>query len=193
MDNASQRDSLPPMRATLCRMAWMAPAALMLLTATACVPEKGKQPDWQKPPKSFDVRTADLTFNQGRLEAFNSMDEAQRASHLVTLQGKEGAFKGQAVFRRSTELGDKMDDLQYGRFELYAVAPGPDETEEKGVWLEVNLEYHLFSAEELGVGWPSPSYIEFTGTLRDFSYQGSSKPRRLTLKVSVDDVKVLKD
>jgi len=194
MDNASQRDSFRAMRAAMCRMAWMGPAALIVSVAsTACVPDKDKEPGFLKPPKSFDVQGGDLTFNEKRIEAFNSMNSGERTAHITELKGKAGSFKGQGIFRRSTELGGKMDDLTYGKFEIFAVAPGPEENEEKGVWLEVNIEYHLFSEKEMAAGWPNPSYIEFTGTLGDISYQGQSKPRKMELKVIVDDVKILKD
>ena len=208
VDNRGQRDSFPAMGAAVCRTATSAKLAnsrvarvarvacvslAALAVSAGCLPDKDKEPKWQKPPKAFDVKGADLTFNEARLEAFNSMDGDQRTAHLAELQAKEGSFKGQAVFKRGTELGEKMDDLEYGKYEIYAVAPGPDENQEKGVWLEVNVEYHLFSEERFGEGWPPGSFIEFTGTFADMTFQDASKPRKMELKVKVTDVHLLKD
>ena len=219
VDNRSQRDSFPAMGAAVCRRATirsgirsgigsriptrivakraklpvMAGLGLAALVATGCLPDKDKEPKWQKPPKAFDVKGADLTFNEAKLEAFNSMDEDQRTAHLAELQSKEGSFKGQAVFKRATELGEKMDDLEYGKFEVYAIAPGPDENQEEGVWLEVNIEYHLFSEQKFGEGWPPGSFIEFTGTYADMTFQDQSKPRKMELKVKATDIHLLKD
>ncbi len=174
-------------------MAWVGFAALTVAATTACLPDKDKQPDWQKAPKAYDVKGADLTFNEARLEAFNSMDEAQREAHLAELTAKAGSFKGQGIFKRGTELGEKMDDIEFGKFEIYAVTPGPEENKEEGVWLEVNIEYHLFTDTDLTKGWPPGSHIEFTGTYADMSYQDSSKPRKMELKVKADSVTLMKD
>ncbi|MBL4686792.1 MAG: hypothetical protein JKY37_19500 [Nannocystaceae bacterium] len=181
------------MRAAMCRMAPIGLVALFVATTTACLPDKDKQPDWQKAPKSYDVKGADLTFNELRLEAFNSMESAQRATHLAELAAKAGSFKGQAIYRRGTELGEKMDDVQYGQFEVYAVTPGPEENQEIGVWLEVNIEYHLFLDADVTKNWATGSYIEFTGTFADMSFQDSSKPRKMEIKVKADSVTLMKD
>lgn len=206
VDNRSQRDSFPAMGAAVCRRAGnpakrglpgmaagLGFAAIVATLATGCLPDKDKEPKWQKPPKAFDVKGADLTFNEAKLEAFNTMDEDQRTAHLAELQSKEGSFKGQAVFKRATELGEKMDDLEYGKYEVYAIAPGPNENETEGVWLEVNIEYHLFSEEKFGDGWPPGSFIEFTGTYADMTFQDQSKPRKMELKVKANDIHLLKD
>ena len=204
VDNRGQRDSFPAMGAAVCRIAGnlakrakvpgLAGLSLAALVASSgCLPDKDKEPKWQKPPKAYDVKGADLTFNEAKLEAFNSMDEDQRTAHLAELTSKEGSFKGQAIFKRATELGEKMDDLEYGKFEIYAIAPGPDENMDTGVWLEVNVEYHLFSEQKFGDGWPPGSVIEFTGTFADMTFQDQSKPRKMELKVKVTDVHLLKD
>lgn len=181
------------MRVATCRMALVGFAALIVPASACLLPDKDKEPDWQKAPKTYDVKGADLTFNEKRLEAFNTMDSSQREAHLTELKGKAGTFKGQAIFKRGSELGEKMDDLEFGKYEIYAVSPGPEENLPKGVWLEVNVEYHLFSDTEFTSGWPPGSYIEFTGTLGDLSFQDSAKPRKMEIKVKVDDVKILKD
>lgn len=214
VDNRGQRDSFPAMGAAVCRRATITSGsetgivarraklpvvarlgltAVVAMLATGCLPDKDKEPKWQKPPKAFDVKGADLTFNEAKLEAFNSMDETQRTAHLAELQSTEGSFKGQAIFKRATELGEKMDDIEYGKYEVYAIAPGPDENQEEGVWLEVNIEYHLFSEEKFGDGWPPGSFIEFTGTYADMTFQDQSKPRKMELKVKATDIHLLKD
>lgn len=177
---------------------WLACTLLLLSggATTGCIPDKDKQPEWQKPPKSFDVKEADLTFNEARIEAFNSMELEQRDAHVAELKGKAGSFKGQAIFKRGSELGESMDDLEFGKFEIYALAPGPDELPadgKSGVWLEVTIEYHLFSEQDFSTGWPPNSYIEFTGTLADLSFQSESKPRKMVVKVKADDVHIIKE
>lgn len=153
---------------------------------TACVPDKDKEPEWRKPPKSFDPIGAELTFNAKNLEAFNAMSGSEREAHLSELMGKAGSFKGQAVFKRATELGDKMDDAQWGRYEIYAVVPDP-------VLYEITIEYHLFSEQDLSTKLPPNGYIEFTGTLAEMAFQDESKPRKMEIKVKADSVNVLSD
>jgi hypothetical protein len=165
------------------------PAVALVCAAfagTACLPDKAKEPEWQKPPKSFDPQEAELTFNKKQLEAFNAMSSSDREAHLQALQGKPGTFKGQATFQRATELGESMDDLEHGRFEVYATVPDP-------VLYEITLEYQLFANEEIGKGLPPNTHIEFTGTLADMRYQDESKPRKMEIKVKDVEMNVLKD
>lgn len=144
-----------------------------------------KVPDWQKPPESYDVKGADLTFNEKRLDAFNSMSSSEREAHLEQLKNTEGSFKGQAIFERGTELGDKMDDAAYGKYEIYATVQTP-------VLYEMTMEYHLFSDQDFFTGVPPGTHIEFSGTLVDLNFQDSSKPRKLTFKVKATSVDRLK-
>ncbi|MEM9457999.1 MAG: hypothetical protein AAGF11_27720 [Myxococcota bacterium] len=158
-------------------------AAVLL---TACNPSgEEKTPDWQKPPESYDVKGADLTFNEKRLDAFNSMSSKEREAHLDQLKTTEGSFKGQAVFGRGTELGEKMDDALYGKYEIFA-------TVEQPVLYEITMEYHLFSDQDFFTGVPPGTHIEFVGTLADMLYQDSSKPRTITFKVKASSVERLK-
>lgn len=152
----------------------------------ACIPDKNKEPEWQKPPKAFDPQGAELTFNKKQLEAFNAMSSSEREAHLQALRDKPGSFKGQATFQRATELGDSMDDIEHGRFEVYATLPDP-------VLYEITVEYTLFASEEIGKGLPPNTYIEFTGTLADLNYQDESKPRKMEIKVKDVSIDVLKD
>jgi hypothetical protein len=159
-------------------------AALMLLPA--CNPSgEEKQPEWQKPPASYDVKGADLTFNEKRLDAFNSMSAAERETHIEQLKATEGSFKGQAVFQRGTELSEAMDDSQYGKHEIAAHIPEP-------VLYEITVEYLLFSDQDFYKGVPPGAYIEFTGTLAELEYQDSAKPRKVIMKVKASSVERLK-
>jgi hypothetical protein len=156
------------------------------LVGTACLPDKRKEPEWQKPPKAFDPQEAELTFNKKQLEAFNAMSGSDREAHVQALRDKPGSFKGQATFQRATELGEAMDDAEYGRFEVYATLPDP-------VLYEITVEYQLFSNEEIGKGLPPNTYIEFTGTLASLRYHDESKPRKLEIKVKDVEMNVLED
>lgn len=157
-------------------------AALLL---PACNPSGEKeQPDWQKPPASYDVKGADLTFNEQRLDAFNSMSSSEREAHVEQLKAAEGTFKGQAIFERGSELGEAMDDAQYGKYEINAAVPEP-------VLYEMTLVYHLFSDQDFFTGVPPGTHVQFTGTLADLQFQDESKPRKLTLKVKASSVERL--
>jgi hypothetical protein len=112
------------------------------------------------------------------------MSRTEREAHLAEVMGKAGSFKGQAVFKRATELGDKMDDAQWGRHEIYAIVPEP-------VVYEITVEYHLFSEQDLSTNLPPNGYIEFTGTLADMAFLDDAKPRKMEIKVKADSVTVL--
>ncbi len=156
------------------------------LLVPACNPSgEEKEPEWRKPPASYDVKGADLTFNEKRLDAFNSMSGTEREAHVQQLQATEGSFRGQAIFERGSELGEAMDDAQYGKHEIIAAVPEP-------VLFEITLEYSLFSDQDFYKGIPTGEYIEFSGTLVDLSFQDTSKPRKLTLKVKATAVSRLK-
>ncbi|MEX1366810.1 MAG: hypothetical protein AB1Z98_27030 [Nannocystaceae bacterium] len=164
----------------------LAAGACAAWLVAACNPSgEEKTPDWQKPPESYDVKGADLTFNEARLDAFNTMSASERDAHVEQLETTEGSFRGQAIFERGSELGEAMDDAQYGKYEIYATVPEP-------VLFEITLEYHLFSDQDFFTGMPPGTYVEFSGTLADLSFQDSAKPRKLTLKVKADKVDRLK-
>jgi hypothetical protein len=98
--------------------------------------------------------------------------------------GNAGTFKGQGVFKRATELGDKMDDAQWGKHEIYAIIPEP-------VLYEITVEYHLFSEQDLSANVPPNAHIEFSGTLAEMMFQDEAKPRKMEIKVKTDSVTVL--
>ena len=176
------RVSFPAMRGAHRRIAGMC-AALLLLPACQPTADKG-QPEWQKPPASYDVKGADLTFNEKRLDEFNSMSTSEREAHIEQLKATEGSFKGQAIFQRGTELGESMDDAQYGKHEIAAHVPEP-------VLYEITIEYLLFSDQDFYKGVPPGAHLQFSGTLVDFEYQDSAKPRKLLMKVKASSVERL--
>ena len=150
--------------------------SVALLLGAGCLPDKNKDSDLLKPPKTWDVKGESLTFGAKNLEAFNAMSGDDRDAHVESLKGNPGSFKGQARFQSATELGDKMDDRVLGHYDAYA-------TVEEAVLFEITIEYHLFAEEKLGHGFPPGTYIEFTGTLADLVYNDESKPRKLEMKV----------
>ncbi|MCX4245878.1 hypothetical protein [Paraliomyxa miuraensis] len=158
--------------------------AALLLPACQYSAEE-KTPDWQKPPASYDVKGADLTFNEKRLDEFNSMSSAEREAHVEQLKTTEGSFRGQAIFERGAELGEAMDDAQYGKYEINAAVP-------EAVLYEITLVYHLYSDQDFFTGVPPGTHIEFAGTLADLEFQDESKPRKMTLKVKATSVERLK-
>lgn len=158
--------------------------AVSVSMAPGCVPDKRKQPEWQKAPKAWDPAKDEMTFGKKGLDAFNTMSADDRSAWVEQMKGKTGSFKGQAVFKVGAELGEKMDDYQYGAHEIYAVVPEP-------VLYEIEMEYKLYTAEDKSTGIPPGAFLEFTGTIADVDYQADSKPRKLFAKIKADDVTVL--
>lgn len=159
--------------------------AAALMATGACVPKENPEPDYMKPPKSYDPAGADLTFNKERLEKYNMMSADERDSYVQELQNSAGSFKGQAIFKSGAGLGEAMADAEFGSYELSA------STQE--VLYEITIDYNIFTTPELGKPLAPNAAIEFTGTLIDLSFQDEDKPRKLTLRVKADDVKRLKD
>jgi hypothetical protein len=160
--------------------------SLAATVVAACNTNKHADPKYMAPPKSFDPKGADLTFNAKGLEAFNSMSSDEREAHLEKLRQTPGSLKGQAVFERDEELTDKIDDRVHGKFVVWATVPEP-------VWLEVQMEYQLFSETQLFTGAAPKTHIAFAGTLIDVVYQDSSKPRKIEIKLKADSITALKD
>ncbi|MBX7083003.1 MAG: hypothetical protein K1X88_27605 [Nannocystaceae bacterium] len=166
------------------------PALAVALLAAAgpsisCKTNKHEDPKFLAAPKAFDPKGADLTFNEKNLEAFNTMEDDAREAHLEKLKAAAGSFKGQASYQRTEELTDKIDDSKYGKYVIWAKVPQP-------VWLEVTVEYHLFSDSDLMGPAASDTYVEFSGTLLELTYLDDAKPRRMEIKVKADSVNVLK-
>lgn len=159
-------------------------AAVSTTLVTGCVPDKRKQPEWQKAPKSWDPAKAEMTFGKEGLDAFNTLSRSKRDAWIEEMKGKPGSFTGQAVFKVGAELGEKMDDFEYGAHEIYAVVPEP-------VLYEIEMEYKLYTAEDKSTGIPPGAFLEFKGTIAEVDYQADSKPRKLFAKIKADEVKVL--
>lgn len=160
--------------------------AALTLGTVGCKSKKHEDAKWLAPPKSFDPEGADLTFNAKNLEAYNSLSVDERATHIDKLKNAAGTFKGQATFRRQEELADTMDDRVYGRYDVWATVPDP-------VFLEITLEYHLFSETQLISGVATGTHIEFTGTLAELVFLDEAKPRKMEIKVKADAINVLQD
>lgn len=152
----------------------------------ACDTNKHAAPKYMAAPKSFDPKGAELTFNAKGLEAFNTLSSDEREAFLEKLRTTPSSVKGQAVFERDEELTDKIDDRVHGKYVVWATVPDP-------VWLEVQMEYQLFSENQLFTGAAPKTHIAFTGTLIDVVYQDSSKPRKIEIKLKADSITALKD
>jgi hypothetical protein len=150
-----------------------------------CMPSDSPDPDWMKPPKSYQTKTADLTFNESGLKAFNMLKEEERDAFVENLKASAGTFKGQAIFKSGAGLGDAMENAKYGSYELAA------STED--VLFEITIDYYIFTTEEVGKPIAPQKAIEFTGTLVELDFQDEDKPRLLTAKVQADQITVLKD
>jgi hypothetical protein len=172
MDNRAPRVSFPAMRASDA-----VALSIALLLGAGCPPDKkSAEAKILEAPEAWDVKADELTFGSKNLDAFNTMSSEEREAHVEALKGQPGAFKGQARFQRLTELGEAIDDRQYGQYEAYA-------TVEEPVLYEITIEYHLFAPEKIGDGFPPGTYIEFTGTLADLVFSADAKPRKLEIKV----------
>ena len=175
MDKVSRRVTFPAMRA-------LGPtrAALLTLGAAAgplgCMSKTDDEPDWQKPPESFDVKGDELTFGAKNLEAFNGMSSGERAAHVDALKSKPDSFKGQGRFQVVSELGKNLSDYEIGHYEASVLVEEP-------VLFEITIEYNLLSNEKIGDGYPRGTYVGFTGTLVDLEYHDDAKPRKLVIKV----------
>lgn len=160
--------------------------ASLTLVTVGCKSKKHEDAKWLAPPKAFDPKGAELTFNAKNLEAYNTLSADERAAHIDKLKTATGTFKGQATFRRQEELADTMDDRVYGRYDVWATVPDP-------VFLEITIEYHLFSETQLISGVATGTHIEFTGTLADLVFLDEAKPRNMEIKVKADAINVLQD
>jgi len=177
------------MRAALCsldRLVLASLCACLTLSPLGCKSSKHEDAKWLAPPKSYDPKGAELTFNEKNLESFNTLSADERAAHIDKMKGAAGTFKGQATFRRQEELADSMDDRVYGRYDVWATVVDP-------VFLEITLEYHLFSETQLISGLATATPIEFTGTLVDLVYLDQAKPRKMEIKVKADAINALQD
>lgn len=150
---------------------------------TGC-PKAHPDVDWLKPPKSYDpVNNEALTLNKAAVDAFTLKEGEDRDNFVKSLQA-EGAFKGQAKCQSGVGTGD-LDISKYGEYQLTCNAGT--------ILFDIELKYTLFTTRELGKPLSANAYVEFGGTLVDFSYQDESKPRSITALVEVDELSRLSD
>lgn len=169
------------------RRLWLAaPLAAAVLGVVGCKTNKHADAEWMAPPKSYDPNGADLTFNTKNLDAFNTMSPDERAAHLDALKAAKGQFKGMGMYQRQEELTDKIDDRQYGKYDIWIAVKDP-------VYLEITVEYHVFFDEPQLTGLAANMPVEFTGTFLDMVYEDQAKPRRMELKIKGDAINVMKD
>jgi hypothetical protein len=171
------------------RTTLVASLVLAVVSLPACQGTPGApEPEWQKPPKAFDTKSDSLTFGHKGLDEFNTKSVDDRTAWLAEMVGKPGSFKGQGVFRKREELGEKMDDRVHGRFEVFADVPIGFEP-----LYEITIDYFLYSDTDFGPTLPNGAYVEFAGTLIDFTFKEEAKPRKLEVKAKIDSLNVLKD
>lgn len=167
------------------RQCILALSAGLALVATGCKPsaQEGK-PQWMKPPASYQpAKAANLTFNEKGLESFNSMGAAEREAFVEHLKKAPGSFAGQAIVTSGTGVSEHVPEYKFGTWELNAST--------SAILYEITIKYALYTTPELGRGIARNRAVEFSGTIIGVEYQGSNKPRELTVRVKVKDIKTL--
>lgn len=164
----------------------LAVIACSLTLGGGCIPDERKTPEWQKPPKAWNPTGDELTLGAKGLEAFNALSYEQRAAQIEQWAASPGSFKGQAMYKSGAGLGESMDDAQYGSYEIFAEVPDP-------VLYEITVTYRLYSTPDKGKNLPPNGYIEFTGNIVELDYEADTKPRKMEVKVKVDEITVLTD
>lgn len=159
-------------------------AATLILATTGCLPDKHPDVDWLKPPKSYDpINTEGLTLNKAGVDALTLKEGAERDAYIESLQA-EGAFKGQAKCQSGSNTGD-LDVSKWGEYQL---------TCQSGTILfDIELKFQLFTTREAGKPLSANAYVQFSGTLVEFSYHDESKPRSISANVKVDEISRLSD
>lgn len=161
-------------------------ALVLAFVLGGCKSNKYEDVKWMAPPKSYDPKGAELTFNTKNLDVFNTMSEDERTAHLDGLKAAKGQLKGQGLYQRQEELTDKIDDRQYGKYDVWVTIAEP-------VHLEITVEYHIFFDEPQLTGLAGNLPVEFSGTFLDMIYEDEAKPRRMEIKVKGDAINVMKD
>jgi hypothetical protein len=161
------------MRATLLA------TTVILAATTGCLPDKHPEVDWLKPPKSYDpINTEGLTLNKAGVDPLTLKEGDERDAYVESLQAA-GAFKGQAKCQSGSNTGD-FEESKWGEYKLACQA---------GVVLfDIELKYQLYTTREAGKPLSANSYVQFSGTLVEFSYHDGSKPRSISASVQVDEI-----
>jgi hypothetical protein len=149
------------------------------LALAGCVPKDHPEAEWMKPPKAYDpVETEGLTLNKAGLDALTLKESDEREAYVESLQ-TPGTFKGQAKCLSGRGTGD-LDHSKWGEYELNCDAGQ--------VLFDIEIKYHLFTTREAGKPVSANAYVNFAGTLVDFSYHDDSKPRSVVAKVTLTEL-----
>lgn len=159
--------------------------AALTLSASACKPSaEEKKPEWLKPPASYQPATnPKLTFNKAGLEKYNFMDQKDRDAFATQLSQAANSFEGQAIVQAGTGVSAHVPEHKYGTWEITARA--------EKVLYEISINYALYTTPELGRKIARNRAVQFRGTVIGLEYQGNNKPRELTVRVKVSEIKAL--
>lgn len=165
------------------RVIGLRPTLLALTVSLAalagCLPDKHPEVDWMKPPKGYDpIGTEGLTLNKAGVDALTLAEGDERDAFIESLKG-EGAFKGQAKCQSGSNTGD-LEPSKWGEFQLSCEAGT--------ILFDIELKYRLFTTRAAGKPLSANAYVEFSGTLVEFSYHDETKPRSITASVKVDEL-----
>ena len=94
--------------------------------------------------------------------------------YVEALKAK-GAYKGQAQCKSGAGTGTQAHS-KYGEFELTCTAGT--------ILFDIELDYHLFTSRAVGKPLSANAYVEFSGTLVEFDFHESSKPRQIVAKAA---------
>jgi hypothetical protein len=132
-----------------------------------------------KAPKAYDpIGTEGLTLNKAGVDALTLAENDERDAFIESLKG-EGAYKGQAKCQSGSNTGD-LEPSKWGEFQLSCDAGT--------ILFDIELKYRLFTTRAAGKPLSANAYVEFSGTLVEFSYHDETKPRSITASVKVDEL-----
>ena len=154
-------------------------SATVGLALAGCMPKAHPDVEWMKPPKSYDpIGTEGLTLNKAGVDAFTLEEGDERDAYVTALQA-EGAFKGQAKCQSGVSTGD-LEPSKWGEYQLSCDAGT--------ILFDIEVKYQLVTTREAGKPLSANAYVEFSGTLVEFSYHEDSKPRTISARVKVDEI-----
>ncbi len=154
-------------------------AATVSSALAGCLPKEHPDVDWMKPPKSYDpINNEGLTLNKAGVDTLTLKEGDERDAFIRSLEA-EGAFKGQAKCQNGVGTGD-LEPSKWGEYQLTCDAGT--------ILFDIELKYQLFTTREAGKPLSANAYVEFSGTLVEFSYQDESKPRSIMARVKLDEI-----
>jgi hypothetical protein len=154
-------------------------ALVTTISIVACLPKEHPDPDWLKPPDSYDpVGTEGLTLNKLGVDALTLVEKGdERDAHVQALMAP-GKFAGQAQCKSGAGTGTQAHS-KYGEFELTCTAGT--------ILFDIEVAYNLFTSREHGKPLSANAFVEFGGTLVEFDYHDDTKPRQIVAKVEVGE------